>query len=92
MSVVGWDWASQAHDVTVLDDAGAVLDRWAFPHTEAGWVMALARLRPRQAQSPRHPHRRPRLDPRHLGLLAHRHPLRPRHPPHRPPVPHQLKT
>src|SRR5262249_58647214 len=45
MSVVGWDWASQAHDVTVLDDAGGVLDRWAFPHTEAGWVMALARLR-----------------------------------------------
>jgi len=45
MSVVGWDWASQAHDVTVLDDAGAVVDRWAFPHTEAGWVMALARLR-----------------------------------------------
>src|SRR5215831_14583877 len=45
MSVVGWDWASQAHDVTVLDDAGAVLDRWAFPHTEAGWAMALARLR-----------------------------------------------
>jgi hypothetical protein len=40
MSVVGWDWASQAHDVTVLDDAGAVLDRWAFPHTEAGWVTA----------------------------------------------------
>ena len=35
MSVVGWDWASRAHDVTVLDDAGAVLDRWAFPHTEA---------------------------------------------------------
>jgi len=47
MSVVGWDWASQAHDITVLDDAGAVLDRWAFPHTEAGWVMALARLRRR---------------------------------------------
>lgn len=45
MSVVGWDWASRAHDVTVLDEAGAVLDRWAFPHTEAGWVSALARLR-----------------------------------------------
>jgi transposase len=44
MSVVGWDWASQAHDVTVLDDAGAVLDRWAFPHAEVGWAMALARL------------------------------------------------
>jgi hypothetical protein len=24
MSVAGWDWASQAHDVTVLDGAGAV--------------------------------------------------------------------
>jgi hypothetical protein len=35
----------------------------------------------RQAQPARGPHRRPRLDPRHLGLLAHRHPLRPRHPP-----------
>jgi transposase len=45
MSVVGWDWASQGHDVTVLDDAGAVLDRWAFPHSEAGWVMTLTRLR-----------------------------------------------
>src|SRR6266566_7384408 len=45
MSYVGWDWASQGHDVTVLDDTGAVLDRWALPHTEAGWVMALARLR-----------------------------------------------
>jgi transposase len=45
MSFVGLDWASQAHDVTVLDDAGAVLDRWAFPHTEAGWQMALGRLR-----------------------------------------------
>jgi transposase len=45
MSYVGWDWASQAHDVTVLDDGGAVLDRWAFPHTEAGWQMTLGRLR-----------------------------------------------
>jgi transposase len=45
MSYVGWDWASRAHDVTVLDDGGAVLDRWAFPHTESGWQMALGRLR-----------------------------------------------
>jgi transposase len=45
MKYVGWDWASQAHDVTVLDEAGAVLDRWAFPHSEAGWEMTLARLR-----------------------------------------------
>ena len=34
----GFDWASRAHDVTVLDEAGGVLDRWAFPHSETGWV------------------------------------------------------
>jgi hypothetical protein len=38
MKYVGFDWASQAHDVTVLDSAGQVVDRWAFPHSEAGWV------------------------------------------------------
>ena len=38
MKYVGWDWASQTHDVTVLDDTGAVLERWAFAHTEAGWA------------------------------------------------------
>ena len=27
---VGWDWASTTHDVTVLDEAGAVVDRWAL--------------------------------------------------------------
>jgi hypothetical protein len=31
---VGWDWASTTHDVTVLDEAGAVVDRWALRHTE----------------------------------------------------------
>jgi transposase len=45
MRFVGWDWASAAHDVTVLDEAGGVLDRWSFPHTEAGWLRTLARLR-----------------------------------------------
>ncbi len=37
MNYVGFDWASRAHDVTVLDEAGGVLDRWAFPHSETGW-------------------------------------------------------
>jgi transposase len=41
---VGWDWASATHDVTVLDDAGAVVDRWAFGHTEQGLAGALERL------------------------------------------------
>jgi hypothetical protein len=41
---VGWDWASATHDVTVLNDAGAVVDRWAFRHTEQDLVGALDRL------------------------------------------------
>jgi hypothetical protein len=45
MKYVGFDWASQAHDVTVLDEAGQVLDRWAFPHSEVGWLMTVDRLR-----------------------------------------------
>jgi transposase len=41
---VGWDWASATHDVTVLDDAGAVVDRWAFRHSEQDLAAALGRL------------------------------------------------
>ena len=41
---VGWDWASATHAVTVLDDAGVVVDRWAFRHTEQDLVGALERL------------------------------------------------
>ena len=33
---VGWDWTSRGHDVTVLDGDGALIDRWAFSHTESG--------------------------------------------------------
>lgn len=41
----GWDWASESHDVTVLDNAGAKAQRWALAHTEAGMTSTLARLR-----------------------------------------------
>jgi transposase len=41
---VGWDWASTTYDVTVVDDAGAVVDHWAPPHTEAGLADTLTRL------------------------------------------------
>jgi hypothetical protein len=41
---VGWDWASATHAVTVLDDAGVVVDRWAFRHTEQDLVGVLERL------------------------------------------------
>ena len=32
---VGWDWASQNHDVTVVDEAGAIQARFAIGHDEA---------------------------------------------------------
>jgi hypothetical protein len=40
----GWDWASAAHDVTVIDAAGKLVDRWAPEHTEAGLDQTLTRL------------------------------------------------
>src|SRR5262245_19414359 len=41
---VGWDWASATHDVTVLDQHGAIVDRWAFDHSEQALTATLARL------------------------------------------------
>ena len=41
---IGWDWASEAHDVTVIDDASQIVDRWAPTHDEAGIVASLERL------------------------------------------------
>ncbi|MGH9058359.1 MAG: IS110 family transposase [Acidimicrobiales bacterium] len=41
---VGWDWASETHDVTVIDDEGKVVDRWALQHDEAGIEATLGRL------------------------------------------------
>jgi hypothetical protein len=34
MKFVGWDWASTSHDVTVLNEQGKVVERWALRHTE----------------------------------------------------------
>ena len=36
MKFVGWDWASTSHDVTVLDDQGRVVERWAFSSRTPG--------------------------------------------------------
>ncbi|MET8245151.1 IS110 family transposase [Streptomyces sp. NPDC005202] len=41
---VGWDWARETHDVTVMDGDGARADRWELAHTEEGLANALARL------------------------------------------------
>ncbi|QCX82809.1 Transposase (plasmid) [Streptomyces sp. YIM 121038] len=42
---IGWDWATDTHDVTVMDDTGKRIDRWELPHTEEGFTKTLARLR-----------------------------------------------
>lgn len=44
MLFVGWDWASETHDVTVIDDAGEIVDRWALRHDAADLDATLARL------------------------------------------------
>jgi hypothetical protein len=41
---VGWDWASTTHDITVVDQAGGIVQRWACEHTEADLAQALHRL------------------------------------------------
>jgi len=41
---VGWDWASASHDVTVVDEAGEIVDHWAFSHSEIALQGILAEL------------------------------------------------
>lgn len=41
---VGWDWASRNHDVTVIDDAGAIQARFAIGHDEASLEGVLGEL------------------------------------------------
>jgi transposase len=41
---VGWDWASQSHDVTVIDEAATVIARFSLTHDESGLMRALKRL------------------------------------------------
>ena len=41
---VGWDWASETHDITVMDDEGAMVERWALRHDAAGIDAAIVRL------------------------------------------------
>lgn len=42
--LIGWDWASTTHDVTVMDEAGTRVERFALTHDERGIEEALARL------------------------------------------------
>jgi Transposase len=77
---VGWDWASTSHDVTVLDDQGRVLERWALRPTEQALAETLARLA-RHGQ----PAHLPVIMERSAGLVVDRllaagHPVVPVHP------------
>jgi hypothetical protein len=78
--LVGWDWASTTHDVTVIDDAGNIVDRWTPEHTEMGLDATMARLT-------RHgrPEQLPVAIERPSGLVVDRllaagHPVIPIHP------------
>ncbi|MGH9209987.1 MAG: IS110 family transposase [Acidimicrobiales bacterium] len=44
MLYVGWDWASETHDVTVIDGTGETIDRWALDHDAEGIDTTLDRL------------------------------------------------
>jgi transposase len=41
---IGWDWATETHDVTVMDNSGARVARWEFAHTEEGIARTLEKL------------------------------------------------
>ena len=41
---VGWDWASESHDVSILDEQGELIDRWALTHDANGIDAAINRL------------------------------------------------
>jgi transposase len=80
MSYVGLDWASDGHDITLIDEDGGVLARWAFAHTEAGWLSTLQRLR-----AYGEPDQLPVIIERTSGLVVDRllgagHPVVPVHP------------
>lgn len=41
---VGWDWAAESHAVTVMDNAGGILESWTSAHTENGIADTIRRL------------------------------------------------
>lgn len=49
MLFVGIDWASRAHELCVVDEDGAIVERFGFAHSERGISDALARLAKRAA-------------------------------------------
>jgi hypothetical protein len=77
---VGWDWASTTHDITVPDQAGGIVDRWACEHAGADLAQALHRL-----SQHGQPSTLPMIIERTSGLVIDRllaagHPVVPVHP------------
>jgi transposase len=77
---VGWDWASETHDVTVINEEGQVIDHWSLAHTATGLEQAIARLAGHDR-----PERLPVAIERSSGLVVDRllaagHPVVPIHP------------
>ena len=52
--LIGWDWASTSHAVTVLDAAGTIVGCWTVGHTEHDLETLLARLA--EGSEPARPH------------------------------------
>ncbi len=44
MWFVGWDWANETHDVSIVNEEGTLVDRWALRHDEEGIDDAVTRL------------------------------------------------
>ena len=44
MKFIGIDWASQVHDIALLDEAGQLVDSWRITHDAAGVKALLARM------------------------------------------------
>ena len=80
MRFVGWDWASSSHDITVIDETGSIIDRWATRHTQESLDAAMRRIA-------RHgdPADLPVIIERNNGVVVERlllagHPVAPVHP------------
>lgn len=76
---IGWDWASQTHDVTAVDPAGTIVGHWAFAHSEAALQRIFNELAKLGA-----PHALPVAIERPSGLVVERllaagHPVVPVH-------------
>jgi transposase len=77
---VGWDWATESHAITVLDELGRVVDRWTCAHDEAELSTTLERLA-RHAPPAELPVAIERADGLVVDrLLAAGHPVVPIHP------------